>query len=140
MDRFASMQAFTKVVEHSGFAAAAREMGLSRSVVNKAVINLEHALGTQLLVRSTRRVKPTETGLAFYERCRRTMAQYRPNCTTAMIVKTTAASNWKIELTCHSVCNARTAKCRPNAIAVIPAMSGTAGAIVSTSAWSIAGM
>lgn len=71
MDRFASMQAFTKVVEHSGFAAAARDMGLSRSVVNKAVINLENALGTQLLVRSTRRVTPTETGIAFYERCRR---------------------------------------------------------------------
>ena len=71
MDRFASMQAFTKVVEHSGFAAAARAMGLSRSVVNKAVINLENELGAQLLTRSTRKVTPTETGLAFYERCRR---------------------------------------------------------------------
>lgn len=69
MDRFDSMRAFTKVVEMHGFAAAAREMGLSRSVVNKAVINLENALGTQLLVRSTRKVNPTETGLAFYDRC-----------------------------------------------------------------------
>ena len=71
MDRFAGMRAFTKVVEHEGFAAAARAMGLSRSVVNRAVINLETALGTQLLTRSTRQVAPTETGLAFYERCRR---------------------------------------------------------------------
>lgn len=69
MDRFDSMRAFTKVVEMRGFAAAAREMGLSRSVVNKAVINLENELGTQLLVRSTRKVRPTETGLAFYDRC-----------------------------------------------------------------------
>jgi DNA-binding transcriptional LysR family regulator len=69
MDRFDSMRAFTKVVEMSGFAAAARAMGLSRSVVNKAVINLENDLGTQLLTRSTRRVTPTETGLAFYDRC-----------------------------------------------------------------------
>ena len=69
MDRFESMRAFTKVVETSGFAAAAREMGLSRSVVNKAVINLENVLGTQLLRRSTRKVTPTETGLAFYDRC-----------------------------------------------------------------------
>jgi len=68
MDRFASMRAFTKVVEASGFAAAARLMGLSRSVVNKAVINLETELGTRLLNRSTRRVTPTETGLAFYDR------------------------------------------------------------------------
>lgn len=71
MDRFASMRAFTKVVESSGFAAAARAMGLSRSVVNKAVINLENELGTQLLRRSTRKVTPTETGLAFYDRCQR---------------------------------------------------------------------
>ncbi|MEO0347127.1 MAG: LysR substrate-binding domain-containing protein [Pseudomonadota bacterium] len=70
MDRFASMQAFNKVVEHSGFAAAARAMGVSRSVVNKAVINLENDLGAQLLTRSTRKVTPTETGLAFYERSR----------------------------------------------------------------------
>jgi DNA-binding transcriptional LysR family regulator len=70
MDRFESMRAFVNVVDHNGFAAAAREMGLSRSAVNKAVINLENDLETQLLVRSTRKVKPTETGLAFYDRCR----------------------------------------------------------------------
>ena len=69
MDRFDSMRAFTKVVEMNGFAAAARTMGLSRSVVNKAVINLENELGAQLLVRSTRKVNPTETGMAFYDRC-----------------------------------------------------------------------
>ncbi|MEM6819064.1 MAG: LysR family transcriptional regulator [Pseudomonadota bacterium] len=69
MDRLEGMRAFTKVVEHHGFAAAARAMGLSRSVVNKAVIGLENHLGTQLLVRSTRKVTPTETGLAFYDRC-----------------------------------------------------------------------
>lgn len=70
MDRFDSMRAFVNVVDHSGFAAAARHMGLSRSAVNRAVINLENDLGTQLLARSTRRVTPTETGLAFYDRCR----------------------------------------------------------------------
>ena len=69
MDKIDSMRAFTQVVEAGGFAAAARQMGLSRSVVNKAVINLENRLGTQLLRRSTRRVTPTETGLAFYDRC-----------------------------------------------------------------------
>ncbi len=68
MDKFDSMRAFTKVVEANGFAAAARLMGLSRSVVNKSVINLENELGTRLLNRSTRKVTPTETGLAFYDR------------------------------------------------------------------------
>ncbi|MGD9339921.1 MAG: LysR family transcriptional regulator [Chromatiales bacterium] len=69
MDQIQSMRAFVKVVEMNGFAAAARKMGLSRSVVNKSVISLEHELGTQLLRRSTRKVTPTETGLAFYDRC-----------------------------------------------------------------------
>ena len=69
MDKFASMQAFAQVVESGGFAAAARKMGVSRSTVNKLVINLEDELNVQLLQRSTRQVNPTPTGLAFYERC-----------------------------------------------------------------------
>lgn len=69
MDRFSGMQAFTQVVEAGGFAAAARRMGVSRSVVNKQVIKLERELGVQLLRRSTRQVTPTEPGLVFYERC-----------------------------------------------------------------------
>lgn len=69
MDKFESIRAFTQVVNAGGFAAAAREMGLSRSQVNKLVIALENELGVQLLHRSTRVVIPTETGLAFHERC-----------------------------------------------------------------------
>lgn len=45
-------------------------MGVSRALVNKQVHQLEKHLGAQLLRRSTRVVTPTETGLAFYERCR----------------------------------------------------------------------
>ena len=69
MDKFESIRAFTQVVHSGGFAAAAREMGLSRSQVNKLVIALENELGVQLLHRSTRVVMPTETGLVFHERC-----------------------------------------------------------------------
>lgn len=69
MDKFESIRAFTHVVSAGGFAAAAREMGMSRSAVNKLVIALENELGAQLLHRSTRVVTPTETGLAFHERC-----------------------------------------------------------------------
>ena len=69
MDRFESIRAFARVVEHGGFAAAARAMNMSRSAVNKHVIALEDRLGVQLLTRTTRKVTPTETGYAFYERC-----------------------------------------------------------------------
>lgn len=69
MDKFESIRAFRQVVESGGFAAAAREMEMSRSAVNKLVINLENKLGVQLLHRSTRKVTPSASGLAFYERC-----------------------------------------------------------------------
>lgn len=69
MDKFESMRAFTQVVESGGFAAAARVMGLSRSAVNKLVMHLEDELQVQLLHRTTRKVVPTDTGRAFYERC-----------------------------------------------------------------------
>ena len=69
MDKFESIRAFTKVLEAGGFAAAAREMGLSRSVVNRSVISLEKELNTEFFHRSTRSVTPTETGIAFYDRC-----------------------------------------------------------------------
>lgn len=75
MDKFEGIRAFTRVVEAGGFSAAARDMGVSRSVVNKAVINLEHELGTQLLRRSTRQVTPTDTGLAFYDRARQILSE-----------------------------------------------------------------
>lgn len=69
MDKLAAMAAFTKVVAHGGFAEAGRHLGLTRSAVSKAVMELEHALGIRLLDRTTRRVHATEAGLAYYERC-----------------------------------------------------------------------
>lgn len=69
MDKLESMRAFTQVVQEGGFAAAARKMQLSRSAVNKLVLNLEDHLGVQLLYRTTRQVTPTDTGRAFYDRC-----------------------------------------------------------------------
>ena len=70
MDKFASLRAFTTVVEENGFAAAARALGLSRSQVNKLVIALEESLGAQLLNRTTRKVSPTPGGRALYDRAR----------------------------------------------------------------------
>jgi DNA-binding transcriptional LysR family regulator len=69
MDKFESMRAFTQVVEAGGFAAAARQLGVSRSAINKLVLHLEDHLQTQLLHRTTRRVAPTDAGRAFYDRC-----------------------------------------------------------------------
>jgi DNA-binding transcriptional LysR family regulator len=69
MDKLTSIRAFTRVVQHGSFAAAGRELRLSRSAVSKYVIELEQALGSQLLVRTTRSASPTPNGQAYYERC-----------------------------------------------------------------------
>lgn len=63
------MNAFTKVVSLGGYAQAGRHLGLTRSAVSKAVMELETLLGARLLDRTTRRVSPTEAGRAYYERC-----------------------------------------------------------------------
>lgn len=76
MDKLDCMRAFKQVVESGGYAAAAREMGLTRSTVNKHVASLERELNTQLLVSSTRNVKPSEIGMAFYDRCLRILSDY----------------------------------------------------------------
>jgi DNA-binding transcriptional LysR family regulator len=69
MDKLDAMSAFAKVVAAGGYAEAARRLGLTRSAVSKAVMELEQLLGARLLDRTTRRVTPTEVGLAYYERC-----------------------------------------------------------------------
>jgi DNA-binding transcriptional LysR family regulator len=68
MDKLQSMRAFARVVQRGSFAAAARELRLSRSAVSKHVIDLEQDLGAQLLLRTTRSASPTENGQAYYER------------------------------------------------------------------------
>lgn len=69
MDKLEAMNAFAKVVAHGSFAAAGRSLGLTRSAVSKAVMELEQTLGSRLLDRTTRRVSTTEAGLAYYESC-----------------------------------------------------------------------
>ncbi|MEM8973499.1 MAG: LysR family transcriptional regulator, partial [Pseudomonadota bacterium] len=69
MDKLDAMLAFTKVVAHGSYAEAGRQLGLTRSAVSKGVIELEQILGARLLDRTTRKVNPTEAGLAYYERC-----------------------------------------------------------------------
>ena len=75
MDRLTEMEAFVQVVDHGGFTDAARKMSLSKSAVSKHVSALEARLGVRLLNRTTRRVSPTELGLAYYDRARSVLAE-----------------------------------------------------------------
>lgn len=68
MDRLTSMQVFTRVARAGSFAAAAREMDMSRAMVSKHVMHLEENLGVRLLNRNTRQVSLTEAGTDYLER------------------------------------------------------------------------
>jgi DNA-binding transcriptional LysR family regulator len=75
MDKLEAMNVLAKVVASGSFAEAARKLGVTRSAISKAITQLEEDLGVRLLDRTTRRVTPTEAGLAYYERCLAIMAQ-----------------------------------------------------------------
>ncbi len=66
MDRFTALKVFCSVVERRGFAAAARELGLSNAAVSKNIGELEARLGVRLLTRTTRKMSLSEAGAAYY--------------------------------------------------------------------------
>ncbi|NML18579.1 LysR family transcriptional regulator [Azohydromonas caseinilytica] len=68
------LQCFCRVVETGSFAAAARDMDLSRAVVTKYVQQLEDWTASRLLARTTRAMQLTEAGERFYAYCRRVLA------------------------------------------------------------------
>ncbi len=74
MDRLTSMSVFARVAEQGSFAAVARELGLSQTMVANHVRALESALDARLLDRTTRRHALTEIGAAYLERCRDVLA------------------------------------------------------------------
>lgn len=61
---------FVAAIEHGGFAAAARRLGVPKSTVSKRVAELETALGARLILRTSRSFTLTETGRDFHEHAR----------------------------------------------------------------------
>ncbi|MGJ7580911.1 LysR family transcriptional regulator [Variovorax sp. RHLX14] len=60
---------FVAVAESGSFTAAAERLGITKAVVSQQVARLEREFRTSLLVRTTRKVRTTEAGQAFYLRC-----------------------------------------------------------------------
>ncbi|MEI7037038.1 LysR family transcriptional regulator [Fulvimonas yonginensis] len=69
MDRLEVMRLFTRIVERRSFTLAAQDLGLLRSTATQAIKQLEARLGVRLLQRTTRQVRPTLDGEAYYRRC-----------------------------------------------------------------------
>ena len=66
MEQIGALPVFIAVVEHRGFASAARYLGVSKSAVSKRVTQLEEHLGVRLLHRSTRKLSLTEAGERYF--------------------------------------------------------------------------
>ncbi|MEM1049716.1 MAG: LysR family transcriptional regulator [Pseudomonadota bacterium] len=64
------IRVFLEVAERGSFAAAARALGISRSVATRQISELEASLGAQLLVRTTRKVSLTAAGALYRDRTR----------------------------------------------------------------------
>lgn len=75
MDRLQLMTTFVRVIEAGSFTAAARALRVGQPAVSKAISGLEDHLGVRLIVRSTRRLAPTEAGQMFYERARLALSE-----------------------------------------------------------------
>jgi len=74
MDRLTTLDLFVRIVDAGSFAAGAEQLGLSRALASRAILDLETRLGTRLLNRTTRRLSLTEAGAAFYRRAQRITA------------------------------------------------------------------
>ena len=71
-----AMALYVKVVENNSFSRAAEREGIPVSTVSRKISELEKALGVRLLERSTRRLRMTEVGQDYYERCRRGLEEF----------------------------------------------------------------
>ena len=64
-----ALKIYARVAELASFTKAAEHLGLPKARVSTSVQALEARLGTRLLQRTTRSVRMTPDGEAFYERC-----------------------------------------------------------------------
>ena len=66
---------FAVVVDHGGFAAAERALGIPKSRLSRRISSLEAELGVRLLQRSTRRFSVTDVGNSVYRHAQSMLAE-----------------------------------------------------------------
>ncbi|NOX70063.1 MAG: LysR family transcriptional regulator [Gammaproteobacteria bacterium] len=71
-----AMALYVKVVENNSFSRTAQREDVPVSTVSRKISELEKALGVRLLERSTRRLRMTEIGQDYYQRCRRGLDEF----------------------------------------------------------------
>lgn len=89
---------FAEVVAHGGFAAAGRALREPKSKLSRRIAGLEERLGLRLIERSSRRFRVTDTGQAFYERCRAILAEAEQ--AEALVAQAQAEPHGRIRFSC----------------------------------------
>ncbi|WP_404336374.1 LysR substrate-binding domain-containing protein [Sphingomonas sp. MMS12-HWE2-04] len=89
---------FAEVVAHGGFAAAGRALREPKSKLSRRIAGLEQRLGLRLIERSSRRFRVTDTGQAFYERCRAMLAEAEQ--AEALVVQAQAEPHGRVRFSC----------------------------------------
>ena len=69
------LQTFVEVADAGGVSAAARRLGVSKSIVSRRLFRLESELGVQLLARTTRGAALTEAGVTFRDHAAKVCAE-----------------------------------------------------------------
>lgn len=89
---------FAKVVEHGGFNAASRVLGIPKSRLSRRVAGLEEQLGVRLLQRTTRKLALTEVGASFYDHCQAMLAE--ADAAEESVSRVTAEARGLIRVSC----------------------------------------
>ena len=77
MDRLGNLEAFVEAAELGSFTLAAARLRLSPSALSRRVAQLEEEVGVRLFHRTTRAVRLSEEGRAFFERSRGALRELR---------------------------------------------------------------
>ncbi|MBC2690276.1 MULTISPECIES: LysR family transcriptional regulator [Pseudomonas] len=75
MDQVKAMKVFVRIYERSSFTLAAEDLNQPRATLTHTLNQFEAWLGTRLLERSTRKVRPTLDGETYYQRCVQLLAE-----------------------------------------------------------------
>lgn len=89
---------FAEVVRHGGFAAAGRALHEPKSKLSRRIAGLEERLGLRLIERTSRRFRVTDTGQAFYERCRAMLDEAEQ--AEALVMRAQAEPYGRIRFSC----------------------------------------
>ncbi len=65
---------FTQVVESSSFTAVSEKLRIPKATLSRKIADLEESVGAQLLLRTTRKIQPTDLGREFIQRANTILA------------------------------------------------------------------